>query len=107
MAKYISSAEAAAILGVHQVNVANFCKSGKLSGAMKIGHSWCIPEESVLNLKSERENRQPPSGYKLIKRLVRMPDGVRVGDLIEDRNGDRFYFDGRAVCAEKNFPKNR
>lgn len=45
--KYVTTTEAAKILGKGANLVAKLCQSGRLVGAEKIGNTWMIPREVV------------------------------------------------------------
>ena len=44
---YMSSAEAADVLGLTVRRVVGLCNEGKLNGATKDGRNWLIPEQAV------------------------------------------------------------
>ena len=47
--KYLTTAEAAELIGKGANMIAKLCQAGRLPGAEKMGNSWIIPRESVLN----------------------------------------------------------
>lgn len=47
--KYVTTAEAAEMLGRGANLIAKLCQAGRLPGAEKIGNTWMIPRESVEN----------------------------------------------------------
>ena len=49
--EFVSVQEAANIMGIDRSRVGRLCREGRFSGATKIGSSWIIPRESVLNHK--------------------------------------------------------
>lgn len=48
---FVSVQEAAHMLGVDRSRVGRLCREGRFPGAAKIGTSWIIPREAVLNHK--------------------------------------------------------
>ena len=49
--KFVSVQEAAELMGLDRSRVGRLCREGRFSGAAKIGRSWIIPREAVLNHK--------------------------------------------------------
>jgi predicted DNA-binding transcriptional regulator AlpA len=49
--KYLSVTEASEILGLQRARTGVLCRAGRFPGAIKIGNSWIIPREAVLNHK--------------------------------------------------------
>lgn len=47
--KYVTTMEAAKILGKGSNLIAKLCQAGRLVGAEKIGNTWMIPRESIEN----------------------------------------------------------
>jgi len=47
--EYLTTAEAATLTGKGANMIAKLCQAGRLPGAEKMGNSWIIPRESVLN----------------------------------------------------------
>ena len=52
--EYITSSEAAQLINKAPSMIARLCQTEKLPGAKKIGKTWLIPRESVLNYSPER-----------------------------------------------------
>ena len=52
---FVSAAEAARMLNITSVRIGFLCRKGRFKGAEKIGSSWVIPREAVVNHK-----RLPP-----------------------------------------------
>ena len=48
--KYLSGSEVAKLMKITVRRVQQMCKSGELSGAVKVGRAWRIPEEAVMFL---------------------------------------------------------
>jgi excisionase family DNA binding protein len=48
---YLSVTEAAKILGLQRARTGVLCRDGRFPGAVKVGNSWIIPREAVLNHK--------------------------------------------------------
>ena len=46
---FVSVSEAAKILKIDRSRVGRLCREGRFEGASKIGKSWIIPREAVLN----------------------------------------------------------
>ena len=49
--EYLTTAEAAEMMGLTRQHVAFLCKSGELPGARKRGNTWLIPRDSVKTYK--------------------------------------------------------
>ena len=47
--KYVTTPEAAKLIGKGENLVAKLCQAGRLPGAEKMGNTWLIPRESVLS----------------------------------------------------------
>ena len=45
--RYISTKEAAGIMGLSTRRVVGLCNAGKLEGALRKGRNWKVPEETV------------------------------------------------------------
>ena len=45
--RYISTKEAAGIMGLSTRRVVGLCNAGKLEGALRKGRNWKVPEESA------------------------------------------------------------
>ena len=45
--RYISTKEAAGIMGLSTRRVVGLCNAGKLEGALRKGRNWMVPEETV------------------------------------------------------------
>ena len=43
--------EASEILGLQRARTGVLCREGRFPGALKVGNSWIIPREAVLNHK--------------------------------------------------------
>lgn len=58
---YLTTAQAAALLNVSPVTVKRWCQQGKVKGAIKPGHDWLIPRESLdgLERKPSRWDNTP------------------------------------------------
>ena len=48
---YVDAPEAAKLLSVSRSRIGKLCLAGRFQGALKIGASWIIPREAVLNHK--------------------------------------------------------
>ena len=48
---YVDAPDAAKMLNVSQTRVRRLCREGRFPGAAKVGSSWIIPREAVLNHK--------------------------------------------------------
>lgn len=57
---YITSADAAKVLGVSHRMVNNYAKEGRFKGAFKLGQAWAIPRQAVKELVKVR----PVTGFK-------------------------------------------
>ena len=59
--RYVSTKEAAGIMGLSTRRVVGLCNAGKLEGALRKGRNWKVPEETAYayigteNLKREME----------------------------------------------------
>ena len=49
--EYVSVTEASEILGLQRARTGVLCREGRFPGAIKVGSSWIIPRESVMNHK--------------------------------------------------------
>ena len=56
---YLSCADAAKAMEISVRRIQQMCKQGKISGAVKDGHSWLIPEESISNGYSTKKKPLP------------------------------------------------
>ena len=56
---YLSSMEAAKVMGITVRRVQQMCKQGEISGAVKKGHSWLIPENAVWSDSGEKKKPLP------------------------------------------------
>ena len=59
--KYLTTAEAAELIGKGANMIAKLCQAGRLPGAEKMGNSWIIPRESVLNYQPAKRGVKPRS----------------------------------------------
>jgi len=48
---YVSVTEASEILGLQRARTGVLCREGRFPGALKVGNSWIIPREAVMNHK--------------------------------------------------------
>jgi hypothetical protein len=48
---YVNAPEAAKMLNVSRSRIGKLCLGGRFQGALKVGASWIIPREAVLNHK--------------------------------------------------------
>lgn len=64
---FMTSKEAAQSLNRSDSMIRKLCKSGKLSGAVKVGNTWLIPQKSV------KEYTPAPNGFTVVwaKKLAR------------------------------------
>ena len=60
---FVSAAEAARMLNITPVRIGFLCRQGRFKGAEKIGLSWVIPREAVINHKRLPPGSKPKS-YK-------------------------------------------
>ena len=56
---YLSSMETAKAMGITVRRVQQMCKQGEISGAVKKGHSWLIPENAVWPDSGEKKKPMP------------------------------------------------
>ena len=56
---YLSCADAAKVMGISVRRIQQMCKQGEISGAVKDGHTWLIPGESVSNGYSAKKKTLP------------------------------------------------
>lgn len=58
--KYLSVTEYAALHGITERTVRNYCHSGKLAGAFLTGKTWNIPEDADIPKKGKHNKRPSP-----------------------------------------------
>jgi hypothetical protein len=61
---FLTSLQAAQLLGKGIRLIANLCKTGRLPGAEKIGNAWLIPRESALNYVPMKRGVKPGTQTK-------------------------------------------
>lgn len=94
--KYISTKEAADIMGLSTRRVVGLCNDGKLEGAIRAGRSWKIPEETVYayigRLKPEDEKEAvlscavgSTSYMDVVKNSYYVDKTLLIRDLIDDQ----------------------
>lgn len=49
--EFVSASEAANIMGLDRSRIGVLCREGRFVGAQKVGNTWIIPREAVLNHK--------------------------------------------------------
>lgn len=49
--KYLSTGEAAKILGINLNNISLRCRQGKIPGAIRIGGRWLIPKSALTEIE--------------------------------------------------------
>jgi hypothetical protein len=49
--EFVTVAEAAQMMGRGMNRIGKLCREGRFSGAVKMGNSWIIPREALLNHK--------------------------------------------------------
>jgi hypothetical protein len=71
---FVTTAQAAKMLGRGINLIAKLCQSGRLPRAEKIGNAWLIPRESVLSYKPMKRGVKPGTPWskkrKIVKRSV-------------------------------------
>ena len=89
---YLSSMEAAKAMGITVRRVQQMCKQGEISGAVKKGHSWLIPENAVWPDSGEKKKPMPIgiSDFKTATTSYYYVDKTSFIPLIEQ--SDRFFF---------------
>ncbi len=94
--KYISTKEAASIMGLSTRRVVGLCNDGKLEGAIRAGRSWKVPEESVYAymgaVKPEEEKETVlscavgnTSYMDVVKNSYYVDKTLLIRDLIDDQ----------------------
>ena len=48
---YVSVTEASEMLGLKRARTGVLCREGRFPGALKVGNSWIIPREAIINHK--------------------------------------------------------
>ena len=76
--EYIGSAEAAKKWGVSERSVRNYCATGRVSGALRLGKSWLVPSDAQ---KPTRANGRAANENALLSRLrmekaASLPGGI-------------------------------
>lgn len=84
---YLSVTEYAALHGVSDRTVRNYCVSGKLSGAVLTGKTWSIPEDAPLPEKGKHALRLSP----LLQRLREEQEGQIKGGIYHRTQIDLTY----------------
>ena len=101
--RYITAANAAAILQMTSRRVTGLCREGKLEGAVQAGRNWKIPEETVLkyaeaagiyktaDLSSTAETRLPcavgnTSFVEIASECYYVDKTLLIRDLVDDHN---------------------
>ncbi|MCR1918440.1 AAA family ATPase [Frisingicoccus caecimuris] len=94
--RYISTKEAAEILGLSTRRVVGLCNDGKLAGALQKGRGWKIPEETVYaylgTVKPEKRNKGilscavgNTSYMDVVKNSYYVDKTLLIRDLIDDQ----------------------
>lgn len=84
---FVSVTEYAALHGVSDRTIRNYCISGKLSGAVLTGKTWSIPEEAPLPEKGKHSQRISP----LLQRLREEQEGQIKGGIYHRTQIDLTY----------------
>ncbi len=84
---FVSVTEYAALHGVSDRTIRNYCVSGKLAGAVLIGKTWSIPEEAPLPEKGKHAQRISP----LLQRLREEQEGQIKGGIYHRTQIDLTY----------------
>ena len=89
---YLSSMEAAKAMGITVRRVQQMCKQGEISGAVKKGHSWLIPENAVWPDSGEKKKPMPIgiSDFKTATTSYYYVDKTQYIEKVE--NISRFFF---------------
>ncbi len=79
MENYVDQLTAAKMLKVSQGRISQLCTNGKFNGAAKIGWSWIIPRESVLNYKPNKRGPKPktPSDREIWANALSQADNLK------------------------------
>ncbi|MFR8999194.1 MAG: AAA family ATPase [Anaerobutyricum soehngenii] len=94
--RYISTKEAAGIMGLSTRRVVGLCNAGKLEGALRKGRNWMVPEETVYaylgTAKSKEENGEilscavgNTSYMDVVKNSYYVDKTLLIRDLIDDQ----------------------
>lgn len=84
--KLLSGKEAAEKLGITVRRVQQMCKDGKLSGAIKIGNSWAIPEKNIANDTKKKPLPIGISDYKVASKGYYYVDKtLMIRDFLDNR----------------------
>ena len=78
--EFVSVQEAANIMGLDRSRVGRLCREGRFPGAAKVGSSWIIPREAVLN------HKPLPPGVK--PRSERVKAEIRNFPILKHKNND-------------------
>lgn len=84
---FVSVTEYAALHGVSDRTIRNYCVSGKLAGAVLTGKTWSIPEEAPLPEKGKHTLRVSP----LLQRLREEQEGQIKGGIYHRTQIDLTY----------------
>ena len=94
--RYISTKEAAGIMGLSTRRVVGLCNAGKLEGALRKGRNWMVPEETVYaylgTAKPKEENGEilscavgNTSYMDVVKNSYYVDKTLLIRDLIDDQ----------------------
>ena len=94
--RYISTKEAAGIMGLSTRRVVGLCNAGKLEGALRKGRNWMVPEETVYaylgTAKTKEENGEilscavgNTSYMDVVKNSYYVDKTLLIRDLIDDQ----------------------
>ena len=94
--RYISTKEAAGIMGLSTRRVVGLCNAGKLEGALRKGRNWMVPEETVYDYigikKPEAGNGEVlscavgnTSYMDVVKNSYYVDKTLLIRDLIDDQ----------------------
>lgn len=106
--EFVTTAEAAKMLGIHPSTAGQYCQAGELE-AVKVGVAWCITRASVERLAAAR--RVDTSRYTLTTKQAARQLGIAnktvihlcaQGDLDARKDGNLWLIDPASVTAYQN-----
>jgi len=76
--RYLSVTDIAALWGLSERSVRNYCSEGRIDGAFLTGKTWNIPENAKQPLRKKRESKQAKTLLEILKEQkdASLPGGI-------------------------------